>query len=656
MTARHITYRTLCLAALLIVVSVSFLRFIATSTAHAETTCVTFSFTQTEPIVLVLNANSEKRIELTAPDMLTHNLKLQLSDFGLRDAGGKSVATPLVLKVEPLSAPLEGSLQVLIRVVSMPTLKPGLYVGSLVVEDDKASKVCLLRKQVQLVVPDVSPLVDKVTLHVYRLIPFAPLWWCYECVIPLKNAVDAKATALHQETPLGGVQNEQGGTAAVFWDSKKSILAESVPELPLLVRDLKYAGKYDGQLKFDPATDKTGTVSLTLDASDIPLWPILVIGLSVYLALRVQRYINVLRVIWGLQEREAALGKAFTDSQQSFDESARGELYATYTIADDLNNKREGLRKKITDLQNASTLTLDPASAAYTSMLDDFKLLQDAIAAWSTFADELSALKSALGTQSDVGVPPPGSTSKTPTLLETYGKFLIGKKLTLDGFSATRKDVLQAPTSAQLWFALKSRIDKDASWVMSLQEHTDAMTDDQRNRLKTAGENLQVVAAEVWDADSTDKLGALTSEGGDVSLGEQALRTLAVEIGIQTSGPDDTTPMMSALMAHGALSLLSDALTPPPAVTAVPLDDAARERFYAGAIRSWDGFLTVLAFIVAVLTGLNQYYFGKPFGTLKDYVGILVWALGTKVTVDIVSASLGWLFDSSRSRSLPKSV
>ena len=32
------------------------------------------------------------------------------------------------------------------------------------------------------------------------------------------------------------------------------------------------------------------------------------------------------------------------------------------------------------------------------------------------------------------------------------------------------------------------------------------------------------------------------------------------------------------------------------------------------------------AFGIALLTGLNQYYLGQPFGSLKDYVGLFLWA------------------------------
>src|SRR5579872_4942892 len=55
-------------------------------------------------------------------------------------------------------------------------------------------------------------------------------------------------------------------------------------------------------------------------------------------------------------------------------------------------------------------------------------------------------------------------------------------------------------------------------------------------------------------------------------------------------------------------------------------------------IASADIATTVFAFILALITGLNTMYFGKPFGTLADYAGLFIWAAGTKATLDIVLA------------------
>ena len=39
-------------------------------------------------------------------------------------------------------------------------------------------------------------------------------------------------------------------------------------------------------------------------------------------------------------------------------------------------------------------------------------------------------------------------------------------------------------------------------------------------------------------------------------------------------------------------------------------------------------------------SGLSSNYLGKPFGTVQDYFTLFVWAAGTKVGLDIVTAAL----------------
>ena len=48
----------------------------------------------------------------------------------------------------------------------------------------------------------------------------------------------------------------------------------------------------------------------------------------------------------------------------------------------------------------------------------------------------------------------------------------------------------------------------------------------------------------------------------------------------------------------------------------------------------------IIAFLIAVLTGLHTYYLGQPFFALKDYVGLFLWAVGTKVVVDTINTAL----------------
>jgi hypothetical protein len=50
--------------------------------------------------------------------------------------------------------------------------------------------------------------------------------------------------------------------------------------------------------------------------------------------------------------------------------------------------------------------------------------------------------------------------------------------------------------------------------------------------------------------------------------------------------------------------------------------------------------LTALAIVLAVLLGLRDYYFDLPFGSLKDYVGLVLYGTGTKLALDLVHTSM----------------
>jgi hypothetical protein len=57
------------------------------------------------------------------------------------------------------------------------------------------------------------------------------------------------------------------------------------------------------------------------------------------------------------------------------------------------------------------------------------------------------------------------------------------------------------------------------------------------------------------------------------------------------------------------------------------------------AIQLGGGIAFVIAVVAALLTGLSQYYFDKPFGSLADYLKVFLWGIGSKMIVD--AASLG---------------
>jgi hypothetical protein len=607
------------------------------------------SVTQQDAVALTWEVGSGRRVEVVSADGKEHRLRVQLGDLGLRDADGKSLPAAQFIKVEPQTATLtKEGVQLSVTVERITAVKPGVYSGSLILSEDTAgSNGCSERISVRLTVPNATPLTDKLTLHAYRLFPLVSYWVCWECSLPLKSAPDAKTAALRPNVPLGGIQNKDGGAAAVFWTGGQPTSSDGFTGLPVSVQGLDKAGQYEGQIGLGAAGDKAGSVGLTLDASDIALWPLLVIAFSIWLGLLAQRYVNVVRIILRLREQEAALGLAFEDSQQRFTESVRATPSVSYSITADLNAQRERLRQQITNLGSGAALTLDTTSAAYTAIIEALTNIKEAIAAWGGFGQDLSSLRAALGTADDAGVSPPGfndtTNARMPVLLMSLAKLLVGESLTLVDFTQRRAQVREATAAARLWYSLRDRIEQQQRRFTSLFAHRPTMNADQQVRLDAAGQRISELLLGLWEVAAVTELNAFAASP-DLGATEQDLRALASEINSTPPAAPSAASMVSLLMAHGDIGLLPGAFTVEVAPPAAPADDTARERFFADALRRGDRRLALLAFFVAALTGLYNNYMGKPFGTLKDYVGLLILGLGTKVAIDAVSAAFGRLF------------
>ena len=599
-------------------------------------------------ISLEFRPNSEKRLEVVGDAGRKIQLKAEMSDLGLTDFDGKPLPNADIIKVDPQSAELTAAgLPLTIRIASTPEVRPGAYVGSLLLSVvGEGGNVCGVRVPIQLTVPEAAPLSDKYTFRYYRLLPVPDtrLWFCWSCFLPVKGPIQSIASSLRSDVPLGGVQDEQGHVAPVFWTGEQATTESGVRGLTLRIGELKAAGKYDGQLGLSRSGNEPGNVSVSLIASDIMLWPILVIGFGVWLGLRVQRYLNVERTLWRLRAQEASLGVAFKESQRRFKESSLPAHSAAYDISAGFAGERKTLREKLEILQSSAGLSLDTSDETYKAILDSLKALRQSVEAWAVFPADLIALQAALGTGSDLVAPPPGYAKKLPALFIAYGEFLIGKTLTLDEFAQLRGDVRRAAQGARLWYALRDRIKRDEDRFAALKQFEQQMNNEQKARLKESGQGLLNAGLALWEADKIEALESMTEPQAELDTAEMNLRQLAATYGGGLSGGGDSVThiLTTAGAGVGAVS------------AAATHDDYDRERYYTESIRRWDRLLTWLAFLVATLTGLHKFYLGASFGTLKDYVGLLLWAIGTKLAVDTVGAVLGWFSKGSILRGLDK--
>jgi hypothetical protein len=619
--------------------------------APTASTCTNLlTFTPPGELNIAWNGAGQMLVVVAAGDTKDRKLSAKLSDLGLKNLTGNNLKTNAVIDVQPSQSTVASGqrLQVTSTVKKETAVVPGIYVGSLLLEleGDNQPKKCAYELPVRLTVPDAEPLIDKVTLRQYRPLPF-PLpfrylncFW-YDCAIPLRGYFTSLKDLPPREAPLGLVQNDRGHTAVVYRGAQQPAGGEGVIKLPLDVQGWAFAGTYEGKLRSNPSGNKGETVQLTLVVTDLFLWPILAIALSMWLGLRAQRYLNVERQLWRLRGEEAKLGIAFQESQRRFAAAATGTSYAPYSVTEDLVTVRKKLRESLSALRKSIGTNLDPSHEDYKSVLNELESLRKQVAAWGGFADELAELRRALGKDSDLADPPPGYNEKMPALFAAYGPLLIGRKLTLAEFTDIRAQVSQATKGAGLWYELDARLSRGIDRYASLKKSATGMSTEEQQELTVAWDQLLETGLALWEAKDIAALEALSTSMGALDSAETTLRKLAAKYDAESIGPG--LALADVLTSRGTLAMLPTVFGLGAGPDNEPADDAARAKYYADATNKWDRRLTLLAFLVATLTALNQYYLGKAFGTFKDYLGLLLLGLGTKLTVDIVSAAVGWI-------------
>jgi hypothetical protein len=615
----------------------------------AKTVKPAFAFAQTEALTLEWEQKTEQRVEIVSKDGKEHALKIILSNFALKDASGNTIPTNEVIKLVPDAGKVSAaaSLIVVIQVARNMKVKPGVYSGAvLAVGDDDSSKGRVERLQAKLVVPDVQPLVKKLTITTYRLFPlWSGWWWCSNCSLPTREVVAAEKTLLRKDVPLGGLKRDQGGSASVWWSGQMSAPQGEAPKLELDIRDLEHAGKYEGSVQVNPLDNsENGKVELVVNASDLIVWPIIVLILSILLTLLAKRYIGVNRTILTLREQEAALGVAFQESQRRFTKAAQGENYAPYSIAASLAEERRKIVERIRALQSSSSVNIEANNSDYTVILESLKQLQAQVNAWGGFAGELQALRNLLDARKDVGAPPPGIEGVTPALLSDYKGLLQGTTLNLTQFEARRKKLVAALVAIPVWFEIKDRISIDRNLIQKITSNQN-LSDGQKTLLGQAQDQIATAWDKLWRASGIEDLASLKAPDGSLEGAHQTLIQLLSQIKAAPLPAGSLASVMDdwfggeAAGDSGSYQAMKEMLR-------APADDAARQEFYAATRQRWDRALTVIAFVIALLTGLHTNYFGQPFGTLKDYIGLFLWGVGTKVVVDTASATLQWIFSS----------
>lgn len=512
----------------------------------------------------------------------------------------------------------------------------GLYSGAILIQD--ASKAYgLLIRQVTVKVSSPQPAVSKLTMVAWRFVPFMPIWFG-RAKVPM-NRSDFLPTGGSMPLPIGFVQRDGGGRATVLWESTEPAgQASSVARIKISC--LPHSGKYDGEVSFNSEDNKTGVVNLTVIARDIVIWPILVLAIGIYIAFEAKRYLGVLRITWNLRQREAAVGEQFRDAQEQFAKAAQGTSFAAYSIAEDVARQREKIRELLNAVESSTWSTDLTNNTDYKQAVTALQTVQSQVAAWGHLGPELSALADSLDSLvSNVAanlVTLPPNSSEEPVVVTQTRELLTGEKVAGADLDSLRKSVADATAMCSAWDAANQRAKNVASSLVALQKRD--LNDAQREVLSAVKDQMVGVWIHLWKAQDIAGVTSISANGSDLDSAEISV----ARIDSVTEQPE----RIFAFSAERAFTLMPVQAISPSSFAALsdmnhlPANDDRRFDVLARSIRYGDRGSAILAFVLALLTGLNSNYLGKPFGTLQDYITLFLWGAGTKATLDIVTAVL----------------
>lgn len=614
----------------------------------AEQPAPGLKFTPADALVLNVDLKTvgEVRVQVAAqnssPKAPLDNLEHKLDAMGFVDAQGNAVAWDTVIDIKGAATTLKpGESEHLMLLWKKDSSAPaGTYEGFLVVSQKEKE---IARQVVKVVVPDrlsaFQPLVSKLNIRAYRACPLiCPWWWKPEPMdsgIPLRAPVNANRGGLSNSPLLTATTRDFAGTATIDWDGNKDSLTAPEPVLGLRVNSIPFAGKYEGSLNF--GKDSGSALAVTLNASDLVIYPLIWLAVCIWAATVAKRWLGGERQLtdWRIsvlraQEHMKPAEKAFTNTVTGTSQS--------YSLHDAFTGRCQAIWAKIDELRANLLGSLETSSPAYSFVNTKVPELEGFPKAWVAFGKQLEALKQAMAKV--VSGTPPLGLGPRPAVLERTDKLLQGQSLSLEQFTAQQTQVAAQITFLDQWSELWAAVQRIHDGMETFKRQSSAYIAAHKDDVKKVNDQLNEVRAQIWllsgEDDAANKTVAAAvqvaeekySELLEAARFEEPLREKKLHVRLFEASRFDERLMVNLLLPEEGRARPEWS---PPNVSSQDLQ---------AQLTSTDGALGMLSYVLAVLTGLNTLYFGKPFGTVSDYVTLTLWAFGTKVAVDALSGGL----------------
>jgi hypothetical protein len=215
------------------------------------------------------------------------------------------------------------------------------------------------------------------------------------------------------------------------------------------------------------------------------------------------------------------------------------------------------------------------------------------------------------------------------------GTMLTGKDVLITGLAGLMTQVVNQTSFIAQWIGLAKTVDKIRSGLTGVvvpQNDSGAAAiqqaiDDLNKQVVDAFSALWDVTGQDADKNNAvaDTVTTLKDKFVDL-LNDPALQTRVAE-----GQPDAVQP-------KAVFEALSMTAASRPVESDWKSETTAKD--FLKEISKRDKALGRLSYVLALLTGLTTLYYGKNFGTVNDYFLLILWAFGSKITVDVLSGGL----------------
>jgi hypothetical protein len=373
-------------------------------------------------------------------------------------------------------------------------------------------------------------------------------------------------------------------------------------------------GVFSGSLDLRPGGDGE-EVELTVERRHGPALPAIVLLLSLALAWGGQRLFPAGRTLGDLHKR----GRAALAKLPDGDTKGGLTLSGASAAAAAAGARRSKLWKRAVPATASELATAEVEVAA----------LEKAAELWTTEIEpSVEALEAAL---EDVPAAeaPPAALRETPRLVEEARGLATGS-LSVKEVAARKAAIDEATELAGVWGELYAQVLRYGDALDSVS--TDGLQVEDAKLLRQGKRLHSLIRWDLWHASGPSDLERRGVEKDFERLDE----ILGMLSSIATSIPEEKRFAFAGLGTEAPLLSRLPKFVPGvlaidwPAVAAVGTSIA--------------GVLLLLgAIALSVWGALTTLYFDEPFGTLRDYVSLVVWAVGTGAALDLVNRALARL-------------